>query len=249
MMGGVDTNLKIYSDYTELSMAAALDIAQQIAKEPDSLLSLAAGETSLGIFEALAELYRAKRVDFSSSFFVAMDEWKDISAETPGSCADFLQKNLFSKVNFKPDHIRLIDGKAADLGAECAAVRQWIEEKGGIEYLLLGVGMNGHLALNEPGVDFSLSVHTTALDEVTREVGKKYFNGANPVLTGGITIGIKDICEAKKVVLSVSGTKKSGILKRIMSEPVTNHIPATVVKQLPQATILCDADAASLLQK
>ena len=246
-MGGADTELKTFSDYAAMSSATALDIAEQIAQKPASLLSFAAGNTSLGIFEALAGFYQAKRIDFSSCFFVAMDEWKDMSAATPGSCGDFLQKNFLSKVNFKPDRVRLIDGKAADLCAECAAVRQWIESKGGIDYLLLGVGMNGHLALNEPGVDFSLSVHTTVLDEITREVGKKYFNGASPILTGGITIGIKEICEAKKVVLSVSGTKKSSILKMIMSEPVGNNIPATIVKQLPQGTIVCDTDAAASL--
>jgi glucosamine-6-phosphate isomerase len=242
-------NLKTYHDYAEMSSVIALDIAEQIAQKPNSLISLAAGHTSLGIFEALAELYNEKRVDFSNCFFVAMDEWKDMSATTPGSCGDFLQKKFLSKVNFAPDHVRLINGKESDLEAECLAIHQFIESKGGIDYLLLGVGMNGHLALNEPGVDFSLSVHTTILDKVTMEVGKKYFDGVNPILMGGITIGIKDICEAKKVILSVSGIKKNNILKMIMSEPVSNNIPATILKKLPQATIVCDADAAALLQQ
>lgn len=236
---------KVCDTYEQMCETVALELAARLAEKPESLISLAAGNTSLGVFDALARLFREHKVDFSRSFFAAMDEWKGMSEAVPGSCSDFLKRNFLSKVNFAPSRVRLIRGDAADPAQECAEVKTFIESKGGIDFLLLGAGMNGHLALNEPKVDFSLSVHGTELDQVTKEVGKKYFNGLSPALTGGVTIGIADIRKARRVVLSVSGAHKREILKRIVSEPVSNLLPASVIKELPDSLLICDREAAA----
>lgn len=239
-------NFTVYEDYKQLSSVAAQQIADHLSEKPDSLICIAAGHSSLGVFDALIEMFKNGTIDFSKSYFVAMDEWKGMNDTVDGSCSDFLRKNFLSHVNYPEDHIRLVDGLADDLDRECAEIKEFIDVHGGMDYLLLGVGMNGHLALNEPGVDFEASVHVTTLDEVTKNVGTKYFNDA-PTLTGGVTIGIADIREAKDIVLLVNGERKKEILKKIMESPVTNQLPATALKEMPQAAILCDKEAAELL--
>lgn len=236
--------LQIFDSYSGISCAIAQEISQQLRQKPDSLFCLAAGETSLGIFDALIDRFHHKQIDFSSAFFIAMDEWMGMSPATSGSCGDFLNRHFLNKVNFMPGRVRLIDGTVTDSNTECASVRAFIEARGGIDFLLLGIGMNGHLALNEPGVDFGLSVHTTELDSVTKMVGKKYFQTPNPKLTGGITIGMHEIRSAKRVILSVSGIRKQEILRRVVNQPVSNSVPATILNELPQADIYCDRDAA-----
>lgn len=237
---------KIFENDILLSVAAADAVCELLQKKPDALLCIAAGHSSLGVFRELVRRFRENKVDFSCAGFAAMDEWAEMNETTPGSCGDFLVKNFLSQVNFPENRIRLVNGKAVNLQAECAEIKENMEACGGFDLILLGVGMNGHLALNEPGVDFSLSVHTTALDSVTQQVGTKYFESA-PKLTGGVTIGIADIAAAKQAILLVNGEKKSKIVKEVLDSPVTNRLPATALKEMPNAAFWCDREAASLL--
>ena len=231
---------QIFENDALLASAAADEVCSLLQKKPDALLCIAAGHSSLGVFQKLIQRFHKGEVDFSQAGFAAMNE------TTPGSCGDFLEKNFLSRVNFPPERVRLVNGKAAELETECREVQENIQAAGGLDLILLGVGMNGHLALNEPGVDFSLSVHTTQLDSVTQQVGTKYFEDA-PQLTGGVTIGIADIAAAKRAILLVNGEKKSRIVKEVMDSSVTNRLPATALKEMPQAAIWCDRAAASLL--
>lgn len=238
----------VFENDTALSSAAADAVCELLQEKPDALLCIAAGHSSLGLFRELIRRFQEKKVDFSRAGFSAMDEWSGMNETTPGSCGDFLVKNFLSQVNFPRERVRLVNGKATDLQAECAQIKEIIEAAGGFDLIVLGIGINGHLALNEPGVDFSLSVHTTVLDSVTRQVGKKYFESA-PQLTGGVTIGIADIAAAKKAILLVNGEKKSRIVKQILDSPVTNQLPATALKDMPHAAFWCDRDAALLCEE
>lgn len=240
--------VKIFKDSGVLAAQAADRICAQLREKPDSLLCIAAGHSSLGVFQELVRRARQGEADFSRAGFVAMDEWLGMNQSDPGSCGDFLQKNFLSQVPFPPSRVRLVDGRAQDPAAECAALKAFFTDAGGMDFLLLGMGMNGHLALNEPGTDFSLSVHTTSLDSVTQQVGQKYFDASRPAprLTGGLTIGIADMAKARQVLLVVNGAGKASILKEVLESPVTDRLPATSLKEMPQAALWCDEDAASL---
>ncbi len=237
---------KVFENESILSAAAADSVCELLQEKPDALLCIAAGHSSLGLFRELIRRFQEKKVDFSRAGFAAMDEWANMNETTPGSCGDFLVKNFLSQVNFPEERIRLVNGKAPDLQAECTGIKKNVEAVGGFDLIVLGIGMNGHLALNEPGVDFSLSVHTTALDSVTQQVGTKYFESA-PELTGGITIGIADIAAAKRAILLVNGERKKQIVKKVLASPVTNRLPATALKDMPHAAFWCDTEAASLV--
>ena len=111
-----------------------------------------------------------------------------------------------------------------------------IEKAGGFDIILLGMGMNGHLALNEPGTPFDSTVHTTQLDPITKEVGKKYFEDT-PQLSGGVTIGLGDMAKSRDVLLIVFGEKKREIIQKLLDSEPTVDLPASFLKTLPHARV------------
>ena len=233
--------LKVFETYKELSDKIANKIAAVICENPEAHICIAAGHTSLGPIESLIDLYEQNKVDFSRCHFTAMDEWVGMNEQTEGSCGYFLRKHFFSKVNFKEENICLCNGKAENLEEECVRIQNVLSSKGPLDFLLLGVGMNGHLALNEPGVDFNLSVHVTELDSVTKKVGKKYFDEKQSLsLSGGITFGIRDMEASKNCILAINGAHKKPIIDLILENEVSNSIPATVLKSWRHAALYCD---------
>lgn len=241
-------NFTVFYDYGSLCGKIAGDILSLLKGTPTAHICIAAGHSSIGIFEELIKLYQKGELDFSSARFTAMDEWLGMNENTKGSCGDFLVEHFLSKLNFIPENICLVNGKAPDLNEECRRIEHTIYDNGGLDYILLGVGMNGHLALNEPGTPEDAGVHLSQLDSVTKNVGKKYFDTA-PELEGGITIGIGDIKKAKKVVLAVNGEKKAEIVKKIYQQAVSPQIPASFLKNWDNAEILCDKAAAALINE
>jgi glucosamine-6-phosphate isomerase len=223
-----------FKDPVSIAKEAADLICKQLEEKPDSLICIAAGHSSLPLCEELITRYKNGQADFSKAYFIAMDEWLHMNKTISGSCGDFLVKHFLSHVNFPEDHIRLFDGLAEDTAAECASVKAEIEKHGGFDVMILGMGMNGHLALNDPGTPFDSTVRVSEIDEVTKSVGTKYFTDA-PSLTGGITIGLKEICASKNIILIVFGEHKQEIIKKLLESPATTELPASVLKTIPDA--------------
>lgn len=231
----------------ELANVVADEICSLIQRKPNAQICIAAGHSSLGIFQTLTAAYQEGKVDFSMARFTAMDEWKGMNENTKGSCGDFLVQHFVSQVNFAEERICLVDGLASDLTAECKRIHDTIYHNGGLDYLVLGVGMNGHLALNEPGTPVDSGVHVTELDAVTKSVGKKYFTDA-PSLEGGVTIGLGDMERAARKVLVVNGSKKAEIVKKIVESEASSSLPATLLKKWSNADIFCDREAAAFIK-
>ena len=225
---------KAFSSPSAIAVEAADVICRQLAKKPDSLICIAAGHSSLPLCEELIARYKNGQADFSKAHFIAMDEWLHMNPSVPGSCGDFLNKHFLSHVNFPENQVRLFDGLAKDTDAECADVKSLIESLGGFDVMILGMGMNGHLALNDPGTAFDSSVRVSEIDEVTKSVGTKYFTDA-PTLSGGITIGLKEICASRNIILIVFGDHKQEIIQKLLNSPATTDLPASVLKTVPDA--------------
>jgi len=232
----------VYPDYETLSVATAKQISEIIAKKPDALLCFPAGETSLGTFEELIKLELRCEIDFSRCKIVGLDEWVHLGEMQRENCYHFLKRHLLNGLNLKSENICFFNGEAKDLQQECKLTDQYIRSNGGIDMMLLGVGMNGHVGLNEPGVLFNEYSHIVELDDVTKRVGQKYFTAATS-LTKGITLGMKHLMETKTVFLQLSGHKKSPVVKRLLETDVTTQFPASALKQHPNSFLLIDAEA------
>jgi 6-phosphogluconolactonase/glucosamine-6-phosphate isomerase/deaminase len=182
--------ISIYPDYQSMSLAAADRVLALLANKPNAVICLPSGSTPLGMFQTLAAANQKGMADFSKCVFIGLDEWIGMGADDNGSCRDLLDKDFLKPIGLRDNQIVFFDGKAIDPQAECDRVNKVVASLGGLDLIVLGVGMNGHLALNEPGTPWDTYAHISELETVTKEVGQKYFEKPT-VLTKGITVGIR----------------------------------------------------------
>jgi glucosamine-6-phosphate deaminase len=235
----------IYKNYDELSRAAADLIVEQVKGKPESLLCFPSGDSPAGVFKCLIADAREGKVDFSRCYFVGLDEWVGMGKDDEGSCTNFLYEHFFTPLNIGPSMVRFFDAKADDLDASCKAIDDFIKGAGPLDIMMVGIGMNGHIGLNEPGTDFNLYSHHSSLAPVTISVGQKYFKQQTP-LYEGITLGLKHLQEAKIPMLIAAGSKKADIINQALQGEVTNQLPASIFQTLPSAVVLLDEGAAGL---
>ncbi|MBF2663494.1 glucosamine-6-phosphate deaminase [Listeria seeligeri] len=223
-------------------------IIESVKEKPTSLICIAGGDTPLLTIEALIKANQAGEVDFSKTQFVGLDEWVGLGRETKGSCIQTLYDAFFDRLeNVSSEQICFFDGQTADFEAECARVDAFIEACGGIDFILLGIGLNGHIGFNEPFVPVDVNCHVVELDNVTKRVMSKYFDTDLP-LTHGISLGMQQILTAKEIYLVATGEKKAEIVQQVIEKEPTVSIPATLVKQAI-ATLVLDEKAASGWEK
>ena len=238
--------LQTFPDHDALSQHTAEHIAALVNQKPDALLCLASGDTPIETYRRFVALAQAGRVDVSRCTFVGLDEWVGFGPDDAGSCSYYVYRDLFRPLDLRSEQVHTFDAKAADLAAECARIDALIDSRGGLDLLLVGMGMNGHIALNEPGTPFTNGCHVVELAESTKTVGQKYFD-QETVLTQGITLGLRHLTEARDLILLVSGPKKAPMLHTALTGPVTEQVPASLVQTQPNARVWVDEEAGSLL--
>jgi len=238
--------IRTYAGYNEMCRAAAGIIIEQIKQNPASLICLTSGDTPAGIYKLLVQYAKEGKVDFSNCYFVGLDEWVGMDKNDAGSCTNFLYESFFTPANIDPSRMMVFDAKAADLDASCAAMDSFIKQHGPLAIMLVGVGMNGHIGLNEPGADFNAYAHHSPLDPITVSVGQKYF-AHETALTEGITLGLKHLQEAGIPMLLASGSKKAPIVAKALKGEVTRQVPASIFQTLDHAYVMLDEDAAAML--
>jgi glucosamine-6-phosphate deaminase len=236
----------IAKDYNEMSRKAADLVVEQVKQKPASLICFPSGESPAGMFRYLIEYVMAGRVDFGKCRFVGLDEWVGMDGSDDGSCTQFLNEHFFGPMNIKPPQVKFFDAKAIDLDAACRDMNDFIVKHGPLDLMIVGIGMNGHIGLNEPGTDFNLYAHHAPLDPVTVAVGQKYFE-KETILAEGITLGLKHLQEAKIPLLIAAGSKKARIIKQAMQSEVTEQLPASIFQKLADAVVLLDEGAGSAL--
>jgi glucosamine-6-phosphate isomerase len=234
--------LIVGKDYDEMSDFAAAGMLAALKDKKNPLVCLPSGSSPVGLCEKIREYFDASGTK-PDWYFVGLDEWVGMDGADNGSCRHFFDEQLLVPMQMPVDRISFFDGKSNKLEEECRKAENFISTHGGIDIAVLGIGMNGHLGFNEPGVDPASRAHVVELDEVTQTVGQKYFTEKKE-LKQGITLGISTLMEARKIFLLVSGKHKSPILKKAMQDEISNRFPATLLRNHPDYTIYADADAA-----
>jgi galactosamine-6-phosphate isomerase len=238
--------IRIFDNYDKLSAQTAEEVINLIKVKPDAVVCLASGNTPLGTCEWIVKKVRDEKIDISKCNFIGLDEWVGVPEENTGSCSYFFHHNLFEPLKISAGKIFLFDALSNELGNECKKMDAVIQQKGGIDIMIVGIGMNGHIGFNEPGVDFSLLAHVIDLHETTITVGQKYFEGAIK-LSKGITLGLGHLMNARKTILIANGKSKSEVIKKTVNEPVNNNFPASIMQKHPNGFVFVDKEAASLL--
>lgn len=232
-------------DYKDMSRKAANIISAQVILFPRSVLGLATGSTPLGIYRQLIEWYRKGDIDFGETRSVNLDEYCGLSPDNPQSYHFYMRENFFSHINIRPGNTFLPNGQAPDIGAECRRYDRLISDLGGIDLQLLGIGNTGHIGFNEPDESFDKMTHPVALKEKTIQDNSRFFKSIDEVPKFAVTMGIKAIMQAKKILLVISGSRKSEITEKALFGPVTPAVPASILQLHPNVTVVADRDALS----
>ena len=232
-------------DYRDMSRKAANIISAQMILKDDSVLGLATGSTPIGTYDQLVDWYKKGDLDFSKITTVNLDEYKGLPKENDQSYWYFMNKNLFSRVNIRPDYHFLPDGMNLDSANECERYEKLIDSLGGIDLQLLGLGRNGHIGLSEPCDAFPQGVHVVDLTESTIEANKRFFASADDVPKQAYTMGVGTILRAKMILLVVSGKDKAAALNAVVNGPITPQVPGSVLRLHPNVIIVADEDALS----
>ena len=188
---------------------------------------------------------QAGLIDFSRVRSANLDEYKGLAPDHPQSYRRFMQENLFDHISIKPENTIVPDGLAADIPAMCEAYERKIEDWGGVDIQLLGIGHDGHIGFNEPCDHFPVMTHEVKLTDMTREANKRFFNSIDEVPTAAITMGVGTVMAAKKIVMVITGADKADILYKVFFGPVTPEVPGSILQFHPDVTLICDEAAAA----
>ncbi len=240
--------INIAADYETLSKNAAADLISLVAHKDNPLVCIASGDSPAGLYRELVKKVNQHELDVRTWNFLGLDEWVGLNGIDEGSCRFHLDNQFFKPLQISPDKILFVDGRSDDLLHQCDMVERSIQSQGGIDVAVVGLGMNGHIGMNEPGTPVGQRTHIARLDALTIQVGQKYFQKAQP-LSEGITLGLGTLMDAKYVLLVVNGSKKASIVKAVLEGPITEHVPGSLFRQHPRFLVYLDKEAASMLSK
>ena len=243
--------MKIYvtEDYQTMSRKAANILSAQVILNPSSVLGLATGSTPLPIYRELITMWHRGVIDFKNVTTYNLDEYVGLGPDHPCSYRRFMQENLFSHINVPQDSIHIPNGLAQDLDAECAAYDAAIAAAGQLDLQLLGLGANGHIGFNEPAAVFTTHSYCVKLSAQTLRDNRRFFEDGASMPSHALTMGIASIMQAKRIVLVATGGNKAAAVRAMVEGPVDPMAPASILQMHRHATILLDADAASLLSR
>jgi glucosamine-6-phosphate deaminase len=221
--------------------------AKTLLAKPDAVLGLATGRTMEGVYEHLVKRHHDGGLDFSHCRTFNLDEYVGLRADDPNSYRYFMQDRFFRHVNIDTSRTHLPDGMAKDLELECRHYEKLICENGGIDLLLLGIGLNGHLGFNEPFSEFNSRTRMTALTEVTKHQNALLFSNLEKIPRHAITMGVATILEARQCLLLATGNEKADIVAKAIAGPITTSVTASSLQCHPACTMVLDRAAASRL--
>ena len=237
-------NIIIAKTYEELSAKAAEIVINFVRHTSRAVLGLATGTTPLGLYKRLIADYRENGTSYKEIRAVNLDEYKGISQEHEQSYAYFMRKNLFEHLDIDLKNTYIEDGMATDEQAECKRYNE-ILNRFPRDLQLLGLGSNGHIAFNEPGTPFDSTTHVVDLTENTVTDNARLFDNISEVPRKAFTMGIKQIMQAKQILILASGANKSDAVYKTVCGGVTEEVPASVWQLHPNGILILDKEKTS----
>ena len=230
-------------NYQEMSQTAAKYIINKVRNSRILTLGLATGSTPTGVYQQLVQDHQQNHTSYAHITSFNLDEYIGLQKDDPNSYYHYMNENLLKHIDIIPEHAHIPSCMCMDLRAECDEYEKKIEQHGGIDLQLLGIGSNGHIGFNEPGTSFQAKTHVVDLTPSTREANARYFNTLEEVPTQAITMGIQTIFKSKEILLLISGKAKQDAMAELLNGDVTESFPASILKQHPNATIIADEEA------
>lgn len=238
----------IKETYEEMSREAAREVANLIDLKPNAVLGMATGSSPLGLYKELVRMHREDGLDFSQVTTFNLDEYVGLSPSHPQSYHYFMHEHFFQHVNIPRQNIYIPSGNTRNYRAFCQWYEDRIQEVGGIDLQILGIGSDGHIAFNEPGSSLSSRTRLKTLARQTIEDNARFFSDASLVPVYSITMGVGTILEAKQLVMVANGPKKAWAIAAAVEGPVTSMVTASALQMHPSARVYLDHEAAAHLK-
>ena len=235
--------IRIFENSRKLVEETSKIICKEIKKKPNLVLGLAAGKTVIPLYRRLARLYKNKKINFSRITTFNLDECLD--STNKNIFRAFMEENLFKKINIKKSNIHSLDCNSKDSKKECKEYERKIKKAGGIDLQILGIGVNGHIAFNEPGSSFNSKTRKVKLTKTTIINIKKIVSLSTSVQRYALTMGIKTIMESKKIILLATGKHKATTIHNLIQKKITKKTPASILRRHNDLIIFIDKYSAS----
>lgn len=236
----------VTKDYETLSTLAAQTMLEVVKDNPYAVLGLATGTTPLGLYAHMIADHEKHGTSYAHIRTANLDEYKGLPKTHEQSYAYFMRKNLFDGLNIDLENTNIENGMAADEEKECARYDELLEQLPR-DIQLLGLGSNGHIAFNEPGTPFGSGTHVVKLAESTVRDNARLFDDISEVPRKAFTMGIKQIMQAKKILILASGANKADAVYKMVKGEVTEAVPASVLQLHPDCILIADREAAAKL--
>ena len=231
----------------KISALIAEEFIKVVNEKPNCVLGLATGTSPLGVYANLVKANKEGRVSFKNVATFNLDEYIGLEGTHNQSYRYFMNENLFNHIDINKDRTHVLKGT----GNYLAYANQYdaeIAKFGGIDLQILGIGSDGHIAFNEPGTSFDSLTHVAELAESTIVDNSRLFNDISEVPTKAVTMGLKSIMNAKKIVLIATGKNKAKAIYNLLKGPMTEEVPCSILQKHPDCTIYVDEDAYSLVK-
>lgn len=238
----------IAENYDDMSVKAYEVMKKVVSSKNDATLGLATGSTPIGLYKNMIEDYKNGNVSYKNVKSVNLDEYIGQGVGDEQSYVEFMRNNLFNHIDIDLANTDLPCGKCDDMQAECDRYNAKLASIS-VDIQVLGIGSNGHIGFNEPNTPFGSVTHVVDLTENTIKDNARFFNSIDEVPTQAISMGIKNVMNAKSILLIASGANKADAIKATVEGPVTESVPASVLQLHPDVYIVVDKDAASKLSK
>ena len=227
----------------EVGKLAADVFEDVLTRKPAGVIGLATGSTPLPLYRELIKREKEGKIDFSKVRSANLDEYKGLAPDHPQSYRKFMQDNLLDHISIEPENTIVPLGLAEDVQAMCEAYEAQIEQWGGVDLQLLGIGHDGHIGFNEPDAALVAGTHITDLTKRTIEANARFFESENDVPKQAITMGMATIMKARSIVCLITGKDKNDVVKQLLTDKIDPMCPATFLKMHNNVTILCDVEA------
>ena len=239
----------IENNYEEMSRWAAQHIVDRInafkpTEDKPFILGLPTGSTPIGTYKELIRLHKEGKVSFKNVVTFNMDEYVKIAEDHPESYHSFMCNNFFSHIDIKKENVHILNGNAPDLALECANYEKAIEDAGGIDLFMGGIGPDGHIAFNEPGSSLGSKTRVKTLTTNTIQANSRFFdNDESQVPRQALTVGVGTVMAAREVLIVCNGPQKSRALHHIIDNGINHMWTASALQAHPHGNIVCDEES------
>ena len=231
-----------------ISNLIAEEFIKQVNAKPNSVLGLATGTSPLLVYADLVKANKEGRVSFKDVITFNLDEYIGLDGTHNQSYRYFMNDNLFNHIDINKDNTHVLKG-VGDYVSYAKEYDNLIAKEGGIDLQILGLGSDGHIAFNEPGTSFDSLTHIAELTESTIKDNSRLFNDISEVPTKAMTMGLKSIMNAKRIVLIATGKNKAKAVRDMLRGPIDESCPASILQKHPDVTVYVDDDAFELVKK